>query len=273
MINKLLAGLVLLLTFTPTTDAATMVAYDDAADPAYTAGGPYHALNGGFGFDPWTHSLPAFPAGSGGPLHAYIASSASNDPIGPTLTNIDTAGKAWGNNADPTGNTFTARRNLSSTNALGVGGTYTISMDNSNVDGQETLSWGQGNNVICQFFFNPLNPNYQFKDVLSNTTLVTPIPQDWGGVRLTFTRDTATTYSFSVKRLSDNFTFGVGPFAYDTTNITAIRTLTITNLDGGAGGGHAMFVNAIEATAVPEPTALLGTGVVLGATVVLGRRR
>jgi hypothetical protein len=122
-----------------TASAATLIAYDDAADAAYSSGGPYHSLNGGFGFDPWVHSLPAFPAGSGGPLHAYIGSSASNDPIGPPLTNIDTAGKSWGDNADPTGNTFQARRNLSATNSLGVGGTFAISYDNGDVDGQETF--------------------------------------------------------------------------------------------------------------------------------------
>ena len=264
-------AIAILLAVPLTTSAATLIAYDDAADPAYAAGGPYHSINGGFGFDPWVHSLPAFPAGSGGPLHAYIASSASNDPAGPPLTNIDTAGKSWGNNADPTGNTFTARRNLAAGNPLGVGGTYSISMDNSNVDGQETISWGQGNNVMCQFFFNPFVANYQFKDVLSNTTLVTPIPQDWGGLRLTLTRDTSSTYSFEVKRLSDNFVFSVGPFAYDTTNITAVRTLTVTNLDGGAGAGHAMFVNAIEATAIPEP-ALLAPSLAAGALTLLRRR-
>jgi hypothetical protein len=140
------------------------------------------------------------------------------------------------------------------------------------VDVLQTFSWGLGNNAMCQFFFNPSIPNYQFKDILSNTTIVTPIPQDWGGLRLTLTRDTASTYSFDVKRLSDSFVFSVGPFAYDTSTITAVRTITVTNTDGGAGGGHAMFVNAIEATAIPEP-GMLASCAVAGAALLLRRGR
>jgi hypothetical protein len=253
------------------TARATTIAYDDASAPIYAPGGPYHNLNGGFGFDPWIHSLPAFPAASGGPLHAHIGSSTSNDPPGPPLSNIDTAGAAWGNNADPTGNTFLARRNLSVSNSLPVLGTYSISYDAGDVDGQETISWGLGNNAACQFFFNPFIPNYQFTDVLSATTIVTPIPQTWGGVRLTFTRDTASTYSFEIKRLSDNFIFNLGPYTYDTSIMPAIRTINISNNDGGHGQGHAMFVNAIEATAVPEPSCLFAF-IAMGSTFLFRKK-
>jgi len=265
-----IAGLLFIVTL-PNLASAVITAYDDASDPVYT-GGPYHSLNGGFGFNAWTHSLPAFPASSGGPLHAYIASSTGNDPLGPPLTSIDTAAVAWGNNADPTGNTFLARRSLTAATALTVGGTYAISYDAGDVDGQETISWGLNNFSMCQFFFNPIIPNYQFTDVLSSTTIVTPIPQTWGGLRLTLTRDTASTYPFELKRLSDNFTFNLGPFAYDTSTITSVRTINISNNDGGNGGGHAMYVNAIEATApdVPEPGC--GFLVLTCAAAILSRR-
>ncbi len=268
-LKRLISILILSLPLTTRAATSVMIAYDDAADPVYTPAAPYTSLNGGFGFDPWTHSLPAFPANAGGPLHAYVGSSTANDPLGPPFTNIDTAGQSWGNNADPTGSTFLARRNLSASNPLPVGGTFAISYDAGNVDIQETISWGFNNNAACAFFFNPSIPNYQFTDVLSATTLVTPIGQTWGGVRLTFTRDTASTYSFEIKRLSDNFTFPLGPFAYDTSAIPFIRTINITNNDGGAGGGHAMYVNAIEATAVPEPTSAIALTTILA---LLSRR-
>jgi hypothetical protein len=175
----------------------------------------------------------------------------------PGRADIDTVGTggpvAWGNNADPTGNTFTARRSLAFD--LPVGGTLGISYDGGNVDGQQTLSFGLNNNTMCQFFFNPFIPNYQFTDTLSSITLVSPIGQTFGGMRVTLTRDTASTYSFEMKRLSDNFTFNVGPFAYNTTTIPGIRSITLTNLDGGSGGGHSMFLNQIQATMIPEPTA------------------
>ena len=253
--------------------SAVVVAYDDAAQSAYSAGGPYHSLNGGFGFTAWTHSLPAFPAGSGGPIHAYIASSTGNDPLGPPLTSIDTSGVAWGNNADPTGTTFLARRNLSSAAGIGVGGTFSISYDAGDVDGEEAIFWGLANNSICKFYFNPINPNYQFKDILTSANIVTPIPQTWGGLRLTFTRDSATTYSFDITRLSDNVTFPiVAGMPYDFTTITAIRTINISNNDGGAGGGHAMYVNAIEATAIPEPSSALAL-VAISATALTRRKK
>jgi hypothetical protein len=238
------------------------IAYDDAADPVYNTG-PYVGLNGGFGLTPWQHSPPV------GPLHAFVSTSALNGPPGP---DIDTAGSfgpvAWGNNADPTGNTFFARRSLAFD--LPVGGTLGISYDGGNVDGQQTLSFGLNNNTMCQFFFNASFPNYQFTDTLSSATLPSPILQTFGGMRVTLTRDTASTYSFEMKRLSDNLTFSVGPFPYDTTTITGIRTITLSNLDGGAGGGHSMFLNQIQATMIPEPAT--GSLLTLVTGLIVSRR-
>jgi hypothetical protein len=253
---------------------AAQLAYDDAASPAYSSG-PYAGLNGGFGLTMWQHTLPAFPASSGGPLHAYVSTSAANDPIGPPLPDIDTAGTsgpvAWGNNADPTGHTFMARRSL--TFDLPIGGTLAISMDNGDVDGQETISFGLNAQVMCQFFFDPNTDatNYQFTDTLSAVTSATTLTQTWGGVRLTLTRETASTYSLAARRLEDNAIWSTPlPLAYNTSTITGIRTITITNADGGAGLGHSMYVNAIEATdGVPEPAALAMLGLL--APVIAGR--
>jgi hypothetical protein len=254
--------------------ASTTIAYDDASDPVYTLGAPYHNLNGGFGLTPWQHSLPAFPAGSGGPLHAYVGSSAANDPAGPPLPDIDTFGSfgpvAWGNNADPTGNIFLARRSLAFD--LPVGGTYAISYDNGDVDGQETISWGLAGNAMCQFYFNGADANYKFVDVLSATTTDTGIQQTWGGLRLTLTRNTSSTYSFQAVRLSDLATFSAGPFAFNTALITTVRTINITNNDGGNGLGHSMYVNQIEATAIPEPGSALASAALGALLLIRGRR-
>jgi hypothetical protein len=253
---RLAAALVLAL---PACCPALVTAYDDASDPAYAPSAPYATLTGGFGFSPWIHSLPV------GPLHAYVSTSTLNGPGGP---DIDTAGLAWGNNADPTGNTFLARRSL--TFDLPVGGTYSISYDGGDVDGQETLAWGLNNQSMCQFFFNNTSPDYQFTDTLSGNTITTSIGQTFGGLRLTLTRDSASTYSFQAVRLSDLLGFSTGPLPYNTSLIPGIRTINISNNDGGAGGGHAMYVNAIEATAVPEPSSLLAVAVI--AATVLARK-
>jgi len=271
-----LFALALFLNFVTQSIAATL-AYDDAADPVYNGGGPYHSLNGGFGLNAWQHSLPAFPAGSGGPLHAYVSTSAANDPIGPPLPDIDAIGTsapvAWGNNADPTGNTFQARRSLSFD--LPIGGKLSILYDNGDVDGQETIAVGLNASNMCQFFFNPSTnaTNYQFTDTLTSTTTATSLPQTWGGLKLTLTRDTASTYSFEAKRLEDNATFSAGPFAYNTSTITGIRTINITNVDGGAGLGHSMYVNKIEAVDVPEPAALISLTLLAGPAIAARRRR
>ena len=254
-------SLLISLVLFPSASFGVVIAYDDAADPVYTPG-PYQGLNGGFGFNPWTHTPP------GPNFLVYVGTSTTNPPGGGP--DIDTAGRAWGNEVTPGGNTFNARRSM--TTDLPIGGTYSISYDAGSIDGQETISWGLGNNMMCQFFFAAASPGfYQFTDTLSATTVPTPISQTTNGLRLTVTRDTASTYSFTAKRLSDNLTFNAGPFAYNTTTITGIRTITATNADGGAGGGHAMFINAIEATAIPEP-ASLSIFLPLGA-VLVGRHR
>ena len=247
---------------------ATVVAYDDAADTQYTPG-IYHNFNGGFGLAAW--STNGFPFGANPSLQEFVATSTLNGPGGP---DIDTSGVAWGNNAQPTGNTFLARRSLLSD--LAVGGTYAISYDGGDVDGQETLSWGLNSKAMCQFYFNAAvaSGHYQFYDALSNTTSDTGILQTFGGLRLTLTRDSASTYTFAAVRLSDSLSFNIGPLAYNTTAIPGIRTINLSNADGGAGGGHAMYLNAIEATALPEP-APAGAGAVLVASCrfVVRRRR
>ncbi len=245
---------------------AFVVAYDDAADPVYTPGN-YHGLNGGFGFGPFTTN--GFPVGGNPALQAYVSTSTLNGPGGP---NIDTAGRAWGNNAQPPGNTFLARRSL--LNDLTVGGTYSVSYDNGDVDGQETISFGLNNNNICQFYFSGsvISGNYQFRDVLSNTTIDTGILQTFGGVRLTLTRNTASTYSFQAVRLSDSLTYTFPAAPYDTIAIPGIRTINVSNADGGNGPGHAMFINAMEATSlVPEPGSIAIT--ILLCQVALKRLR
>jgi hypothetical protein len=235
---------------------ATTIAKDDASDPVYTPGN-YHGLNGGFGLGAWQTN--GFPVGGNPNLQAYVSTSTLNGGSGP---DIDTAGaKAWGNNAIPGGNTFLARRSL--TNDVAVGGTYAISMDNGDVDGKETIAFGLNANAMCQFSFDAsvASGNYTFYDTLSNTTIDTGILQTFGGMRLTLTRTATSTYSFQSVRLSDLASYTYSG-AYDTSIITGIRTIQVSNTDGGNGPGHAMFVNSMEATMpdVPEPSSFIAVG-------------
>jgi len=243
----------------------TIVAQDDASDPVYNPG-IYHNMNGGTGFGPF--STNSFPFGGNPNLTEGVTTSTLNGPGGP---DIDTGGRAWGNNATPTGNTFLARRSLLAD--LQVGGTFSVDYDSGDVDGRETISFGQGANSICQFYFDGSLANYQFVDVLSSTTIDTSMLQTFGGVRLTLTRVTASTYSFQAVRLFDSFTYNFGPAPYDTSLITGIRTLNVSNFDGGNGGGHEMFINRMIATApdVPEPGGWVM--VVIGTMAGAARRR
>src|SRR5947208_3898524 len=95
-----LAAIAIVLCALPAYGSITVVAYDDAADAVYN-GGIYHSLNGGIGFGPF--STNSFPFGGNPALTEFVSSSSVNGPPGP---DIDTAGRAWGNNAQPTGNTF-----------------------------------------------------------------------------------------------------------------------------------------------------------------------
>ena len=247
----------------------TTVAKDDASDAVYSPGN-YHGLNGGFGFGAWQTN--GFPVGGNPNLQAYVSTSTTNGGSGP---DIDTAGaKAWGNNAIPGGNTFLARRSL--TNDVQVGGTYAISLDTGDVDGKEFVSFGLNANAMCQFIFDATTASgdYTFYDTLSNTTIDTGILQTFGGLRLTLTRTATSTYSFQAVRLSDlaSYTYSGN---YDTSIITGIRTILVSNTDGGNGPGHAMFVNSMEATMpdVPEPSALLAAGSIIGVQCLRRRMR
>ena len=244
--------------------AVVVVAYDDAADSVYN-GGIYHGLNGGSGFNAWNSN--AFPFGGNSNLQAFVSSSSVNGPPGP---DIDTGGRAWGNYVSPGSNTFTARRSLLAD--LTIGGTYSVDFDTGSCDGQETISFGLNNQVMCQFYFNASFANYQFYDALSNTTTDTGIQQTFGGLSLALTQNSANTYSFQAIRLTDSLPFNIGPLAFNTTLIPGIRTMTVSNLDGGNGLGHSMYVNRLQATAVPEPGSIMIVGLG-GAIAVLKRRR
>jgi hypothetical protein len=242
--------------------AATIVAYDAAADPVYTSGGNYHNFNGGFGLGPWQTN--GFPVGGNPNLQAFVSTSSVNGPPGP---DIDTAGRAWGNNAVPGGNTFLARRSLLAD--LTVGGTFSILMDTGSCDGREQVQFGLNNSAMCQFYFDDSTANYQFYDAFTNTTIDTGILQTFGGLKLTVTRLAPALYDFQAVRLTDSLTFTFGG-TYDTSIITGIRTILVSNQDGGANLGHSMYVNSIEATIVPEPAAMCG---VVGVTCIALLRR
>src|SRR5205807_1914941 len=127
------------------------------SDTAYNIG-IYHNQNGGFGFGPFATN--SFPFGGNPALTESVSTSTINDPPGPPLPDIDTAGRAWGNNATPTGNTFLARRSLLAD--LTVAGTYSLDYDSGDVDGRETISFGLNAASMCQFYFDSTKPNYQF---------------------------------------------------------------------------------------------------------------
>jgi hypothetical protein len=73
ILKSLLAALLLVLPLSA--QAAIVTAYDDASDPVYTPG-PYHGLNGGFGFNPWQHTPPS-PN-----FLIYVGTSTTNPPGG-----------------------------------------------------------------------------------------------------------------------------------------------------------------------------------------------
>jgi len=245
--------------------SASVVAYDDAADPVYSIG-IYHAQNGGFGFNAWNDN--SFPFGGNPALQAFVSTSSVNGPPGP---DIDTGGVAWGNFVQPGGNTLSARRSLISD--LTIGGTYSIDFDTGSCDGQETVSFGRNNAVMCSFYFLDSQPNYQFYDALSNTTIDTGILQTFGGLSLTLTQNSGSTYSFQAVRLTDSLSFSSSPFTFDITAIPGIRTVTVTNQDGGNGLGHSMYVNKLQATSlVPEPSTIAGI-IALGAGALARRKR
>lgn len=217
---------------------ANATAYDD---------GLQNGDNDGTRFQAWTNV-----SGGGPNAGCFIGDSRNNgDGDGNGDGDINTGGEAWGFYAN-TSNTAEATRPF--TNALGVGQTFTIYMDNGWIDGG-TVGLGlrnSSNNDVWEFFFVGGQSFYQINagGGVSNTT----VGFTDEGLRLDFLLTSSTTWKLTLTELfNGNVTTYTGTLMSPGGG-SAIDRVRLFNSNAGFGGQRDAFFNSMQ---ICDPPALV----------------
>jgi hypothetical protein len=240
---------------------AVVTAADDASNSPYNDGWQV-GDNGGFGFGAWSTINNLSSSGFGG---GFIATNDSNVQIGTGASAA--AFGVFGNQ----GGVGQAIRPL--TQALSVGDTFSIKMDNGFIDSGGTVGFGlqnaSGQNLI-EFYYIGNNPNgdmYVVNSSTANLTSGNPIPFTNQGLSL----DIHLTSSNTVDVMIDQLSNGAGVDAtysatlFNPSGGQAISQLRLFDANSGNGGDHNAYFNSI--TVVPEVAAKWFAGL---AAIVIG---
>ena len=223
------------------TNSGGIVARDSATNAIYADGWSTND-NGGFGWGPWQ----------------IYTSSTNGDQNGRFMADNDSVNigrPAWGLYAN-SGNLSEAKRVM--TNALAVGQTVTVSMDNGYLDpGAGTgVALQNANGVtLWEFFFNGGDTNY------SITGGSTDVGWTDGGIDVAFTLTAPTTYRALITPYGGNTRTNIGSLisAEDTT----IALFRAWNFNAGSGSNYDFFFNHLAISG--------GAGVSTSATVTVVR--
>ena len=254
-----LAALLLAVWTYPGRASGSVVAADDATNSPYNDGWAV-GDNGGTGFAAWsTINNQVAPTGFGG---GFLASNNSFDQVG-----TGSPKKSFGvfGNAGGIGQ---AIRSFS--NAIAVGDTFSIDMDNGFIDTGNAVGFGLQNasgNNLAEFFFKGGDSFYTLN--AANVTLTSATAQGFTdqGLRLQFTLTGATSLSVAIDQLSN----GTGVDASYTANLLnpagdqSITQLRLFNANAGFNDDHnAYFNNFSVVSSVPESTAFCFGGLSCG---------
>ncbi len=211
--------------------AASLIASDDASDAAYNDGWGT-GDNGGTGFQAWSTINNAMdPTGYGG---GFIATG--NTDIGTGVSN-----KAFGVFGND-GGVGQAIRPFNG--SLTVGQSFSISMDNGNIDTGGTVGFGLQNSSSenrLEFYFVGGQTTYK---VNGSSEVDSGVGFTSSGLNLVFTLTGADSYSFTING-GTPITGSMGG-----TTGTGIDRLRLFNANGGAD----VFFNSMSI--VPEPSSL-----------------
>jgi hypothetical protein len=257
--NRLLALACLLLVALPS--YGMIIAQDDASQAAYNDG--WQASdNGGFGFGAWNFFQTSGSSGT------FIGNSGNNGS-GTASPNINTGGRAWGiwaNNSS----LFSASRAVNTANPGDIV-RASLDMDNGFIDGGSITGnpFGVSGGVTLGgtvqgamgVIFRGGQNGYDFF-YGSTSTAVTYVSAGIGftstGVEIDVVRNSATSFTVNLKRLSDS---SMASHTFMTPDNHVIIGIGIQNTSAGTTSSRDAFFNNFEVEAVPEPgTILLGAG-------------
>ena len=229
---------------------------DNAADSVYDDGWTT-GDNGGTGFSAWTITAEA---NSG----VFIASSTGNGTGG--SLGIDTSGDSWGMFGN-SGATVSAIRPL--TGILAEGNTFSLQMDNGNIQAGGTVGFGLQNSSGTnrfEFYFQGGDANYTLN--IGGVESDTGIGFTDDGLTLTFTQLAADAFALSVTPNGGSESLFSGTLV--ASDISQVR---LFNSNAGAGGPSDAFFNNIVVVPEPSSLSLLAGPALLGAWFFARRRR
>ena len=221
-------------------------AYDSGANAVYTDGWTTND-NGGSGFGAWTFYAQSSDANQNG---RFMATSAA--------VNIGTP--AWGLYANST-NLSEIKRLL--TNALTVGQTLRVSMDNGYINsgsGVGVALQNSSGDTLWQFFFNGGDTNYNITDS------TTDIGWTSSGMDVEVTLSGPTSYVSRITPYGGSTRTNRGNFA-SVPNSTAVTVFRAWNWNAGAGSDYDVFFNNLALI-----TTNAGQGTSTSATVTITRQ-
>lgn len=244
---------------------AARIGADNAGDAAYTTGFVNGAtgFNGGSGFGAWV--LSGTTSGNTSFNGAFVGDSNTNGSSGGP--GINTGGRAWGlygnsQNIQNAVRPFTADSNGAT--ALTVGQTLTFQIDNGNINSRADNNGGNGSGPNSagsvgvslqtstganrfELFFGGGSNGYSINDSTSNN-VNTGLGFTDGGLSVSFTLVTSSTYSVTITRLA-----GGTPVTRQATLIGSPATADISqirffNFSAGSGNAANAYANSISIT-------------------------
>lgn len=223
---------------------ASLNASDDASDAAYSGGGNFHGLNGGFGFGAWSISATV----NNGTRGAFVGSSFANGGAGGP--SIDTFKKAWGFYSN--GTTFINWSRAFTGGPMNSNDVFSFDYDNGYIENGKITVAGinstQGS-VFLRFIGG--DTTYFIRDNINGTTINTGLAYTDGGLSVEVKLAAGGNYSMKVVRLATNASF---------THTASLRGGDIFSFVGenfvaGTGPQYDFFVNRMRM--VPEPGSIV----------------